>query len=391
MVTIVYKKRQNTAFPQDRTRSPFLHREDHFVNSNANVYPLRSARIEEQPFTRLQPSLSANTKRQEYLNLKKNVPFAPLPSKLPYQNFSQFQSEPIVGASRLPFKKSGASRQHPWNRLSNSPYNSFPDGQSRNSESKFNLYHNGQVALLRTPYQPQSHGRVTFWGWIYQNVKNLWQEKELNFTMSRFSLSLIILGAFLLSFLLLFAGFLIALNVYDIGSSRGQFSTDPYYIEQNYVPAPINMQPFNPYSAPAAIQSMPRPTPEVIHRDSMILNNPQQPYAPVHQNISPQQPYPQYNQQVAPPSNQMTQQPDMRGMYPVQPQVQQMPIQQVPQAGRQYQKYPHNIPNQQGRIIRQNVPQYPSGAHPQYDNSRMPSTGLVPYNPPYYPQSQPVQ
>lgn len=221
-------------------------------------------------------------------------------------------------------------------------------------------------------YHPQAHGRVTFWNWLFNHINHTSvstsSPKEPFFKMNKLSISLLILGGIAVSFLLIFIGFLIALNVYDVGQSASLKNTDPYFIQDNganTVPAELNMPSFNPDEplpsvAGAAPTYVPTPTP------SQGYDQPkQQPSSSVH-----------YRQ---PPVQGQHPQPHPSAYYPAQPQQAPQPH-SYPQTGSMPQPYAQNG-NYHG-----SAPQY-QGNSSAYSPQNQAQGGYPPS--PYVPQNVP--
>ena len=83
-------------------------------------------------------------------------------------------------------------------------------------------YYKNQQRFANRQQTPYMYDRAysTLYGFFVQNFYANWIEKELNFTMSKLSFLALIIGLFFLSSLLFITGFLIAVNVYNIGAPQ---------------------------------------------------------------------------------------------------------------------------------------------------------------------------
>ena len=83
-------------------------------------------------------------------------------------------------------------------------------------------YYKNQQRFANRQQTPYMYDRPysTLYGFFVQNFYANWIEKELNFTMSKLSVLALIIGLFFLSSLLFITGFLIAVNVYNIGAPQ---------------------------------------------------------------------------------------------------------------------------------------------------------------------------
>ncbi|MES2252674.1 MAG: hypothetical protein V4482_03210 [Pseudomonadota bacterium] len=126
-------------------------------------------------------------------------------------------------------------------RLSLPDHFNRPNPQKQKNEIKYNksprapseyirpnsAHRSHQKQRIRHPFTSRQgesyiydHPYSTLCGYFAQKVHTNWIEKELNFSMSKLSFLVLIVGLFFLSSLLFITGFLVAVNIYDIGSPK---------------------------------------------------------------------------------------------------------------------------------------------------------------------------
>jgi len=89
---------------------------------------------------------------------------------------------------------------------------------ARRSHQKVRIHHHQKNR--RGESYIYDHPHSTLCGYFAQKVHTNWIVKELNFSMSKLSFLVLIVGLFFLSSLLFITGFLVAVNIYDIGSPK---------------------------------------------------------------------------------------------------------------------------------------------------------------------------
>ncbi len=147
----------------------------------------------------------------------------------------------------------------------------------RNPEHKTeDAYYKNQQRFANRQHTPYLHDRPysTLYGFFVQNFYANWIEKELNFTMSKLSFFALIIGLFFLSSLLFITGFLIAVNVYDIGTPQKIASS----LQSSNYPLPnldgsmpqMGMPQVNAQQMAGTLPSTPRPD---LMKNSMDMQN----------------------------------------------------------------------------------------------------------------------
>ncbi len=106
----------------------------------------------------------------------------------------------------------------------------------------------------------------TLVSYFVQKIYTNWIEKELYFSMSKLSFLVLIIGLFFLSSLLFITGFLVAVNIYDIGAPKLPPITNFNLptIEAPHLTAPTVTMPGVPTMAPVAIMPPAAPNPNIM-------------------------------------------------------------------------------------------------------------------------------
>lgn len=237
----------------------------------------------------------------------------------------------------------------------------------------------------------------TLAGYFAQKIYTNWIEKELNFSMSKLSFLVLIIGLFFLSSLLFITGFLMAVNVYNIGAPQipSQLATTtgisiagpnipnipslsmptvnmPQIASPAYVQAPTtNMQ---PAAMPGTQMTNTAQITSSASADTIRMPTV---YAPLPTQALPPLPMPQNGTQYAPQQTLMPQQQIQQpALQPIQQAIAHQPQQVVQQQtipAQQYQQMQQQgMPIQQPHYPPQPV-QYAQQPYPSYQNYVQPN------------------
>ncbi len=291
-----------------------------------------SKTYDRQAALRLEPSLGVNPKplanRQRerpyatYQSHKRFVPTLPLQQSNPLYNRSashdpqhhrQVSAKPAVNR---PYSHSAAGSRHIY-----APDTQWAPAQNRTvAKSQYVPVVQSLEPTYQVYYAPHLHGRVTFWGWLWKNIKEKSASKENTVTMSKFSIGIIVLGMILASILLMFMGFIMGAQMSQttLQSSSYNYAADPYMANGASIAPSLEMQSYDPYATTQFV------TPQPVSQ------------APVPQHVAPAavpaQPFVAQQPQFQSPQPAQTQQ------HPQQPVVASVPqhsahvVQQVPHA-----------------------------------------------------------
>jgi hypothetical protein len=222
-------------------------------------------------------------------------------------------------------------------------------------------------------------------GYFVQKIYANWIEKELYFSMNKLSFLVLVIGLFFLSSLLFVTGFLVAVNIYDIGAPKySQMPTTTLpTIEVPHVTAPMIALPNAPSVSSVMPSALPTIAPPATPNPNIMKTGTQaQRMADVPMVDTAHMPsiYAQLPVQALPPTPQPMPQSGGHYIQPQQAQVvqhvpTQAPVQQQPMQAAPVQAPVHHQPSPQ--------PYYPPP--PQ-----MYPPQPYPYHPPYAgPYSQP--
>ena len=106
------------------------------------------------------------------------------------------------------------------------PQANYNDSRPANTQRKQRAPHPHAFTNRQSESYIYDRPYSTLVGYFVQKIYSNWIEKELYFSMSKLSFLVLIVGLFFLSSLLFITGFLVAVNIYDIGAPQNLYNAN---------------------------------------------------------------------------------------------------------------------------------------------------------------------